>query len=112
MFQIRTLTTGFLVAALGVGAGLAVFAPADALAGDKKPCKHAKEIDAVKKMCEDKGFDEVKKAMKAAQSAAKKAGADKEKVDCKHCHSNTDDYPSTDNAVKDFKEFMAPHFKG
>ena len=107
MFK-RSLNTGILAAALGLAAGLAMVAsPNAAQAGD---CKHSGKIEAVKKLCAKGGFDEVKKAMKKAQKAAKKAGAPKDKIDCKACHSNTKDYPLTDNAVADFKKLLAPHF--
>lgn len=109
MFEKRFLTTGLLVATLGLGAGLAVVsAPSEALAGKK--CKHSKKIEKVKAMCDAKGFNAVKKAMKKAQKKAKKAGVSKKEVDCKACHTNTKDYPLTDNAVADFKKLMASHF--
>ena len=50
--------------------------------------------------------------MKKAQKKAKKAGAAKDKIDCKACHTNTKDYPLTDNAVADFKKLMEAHFEG
>ncbi len=109
MFK-RSLTTGFLAAALGLAAGAAIVASPDvALAG--KDCQHSGKIAKVKSLCGSGGFDAVKKAMKKAQKAAKKAGVAKDKIDCKACHSNTKDYPLTDNAVEDFKKLMESHFK-
>lgn len=109
MFEKRSLSTGLMIATLGLGAGFAVVsAPGEALAGKK--CQHSGKIAKVKTMCEAKGFDAVKKAMKKAQKKAKKAGAAKKEVDCKACHTNTKDYPLTDNAVADFKKLMASHF--
>lgn len=110
MFK-RSLTTSILAAALGLAAGAAVVTSPDvALAG--KDCKHSGKIAAVKTMCASGGFGAVKKAMKKAQKSAKKAGVAKAKIDCKACHTNTKDYPLTDNAIADFKKLMASHFKG
>jgi hypothetical protein len=106
MFQKRSLTTGFLVASLGIAAGLAVVssptvASADAGCGD---LKHEK----VKAVCGKGGKDAVKKAMKAAMDEANKGGA---KLECKSCHSDQKEYKKSDNADADFKKHLDSHFK-
>jgi predicted CXXCH cytochrome family protein len=108
MFQKRSLTTGFLVASLGLGAGLAVFAsPNVASAGDTIDCgtiKHA----AVKGTCEKGNKKGVQDAMKKAVSEYKKANP-AEKIDCKSCHN--EDGSSKSNATADFDAKLAKHYK-
>jgi len=104
MFQTRSLTTGFLVASLGIAAGLAVLgSPNVASAGD---CDGLK-LDAVKAVCAKGGKDGVKKSMKAAMDAAPK---DK-KLKCQSCHEDQTAYKTKGNAEADFKALMAANFK-
>ena len=108
MFQTRSLTTGFLVASLGIAAGLAVLgSPTVASAGD---CDGVKK-PAVVEVCKKGGKDAVKKAMKAAMDqipADKKI--DGKKVGCLSCHENQNDYKHKGNADGDFDTLMAPNF--
>ena len=105
MFQKRSLTTGFLVASLGIAAGFAVVSsPTVASADDCASMKHAK----VKAVCSKGGKDAVKKAMKAAMDEANKGGA---KLECKSCHSDQKEYKKSDNADKDFEAKLEAHFK-
>jgi len=104
MFQTRSLTTGFLVASLGIAAGLAVLGSPDvASAGD---CDGLK-IAEVKAVCAKGGKKAVKDSMKAAMDAAP---ADK-KLKCLSCHENQDDYKHKGNAEADFKSLMLANFK-
>lgn len=105
MFQKRSLTTGFLVASLGIAAGFAVVtSPTVASADDCGSMKH----DKVKAVCSKGGKDAVKKAMKAAMDEANKGGA---KLECKSCHSDQKEYKKSDNADADFKKHLESHFK-
>jgi hypothetical protein len=110
MFQKRSLTTGFLVASLGLGAGLAVFAsPNVASAGDTVDCGTIKNA-AVKGTCSaHKGEKKaIQDAMKKAVSEYKKANP-AEKIDCKSCHN--EDGSSKANASADFDAKLAKHYK-
>jgi hypothetical protein len=104
MFQKRSLTTGFLVASLGVAAAFAVLtSPNVASAGD---CDGLK-LSEVKAVCAKGGKEAVKKSMKNAMDAAPK---DK-KLKCQSCHENQTDYKTKSNAEADFKAMLAPNFK-
>jgi len=104
MFQTRSLTTGFLVASLGIAAGLAVLgSPTVAYAGDCDALKVAE----VKAVCAKGGKEAVKKSMKAAMDAAPK---DK-KLKCTSCHEDQTAYKAKPNAEADFKALLAPNFK-
>jgi hypothetical protein len=111
MFQKRSLTTGFLVASLGIAAGFAVVSTPDvAAAGD---CD--KHKGKVKDVCEKSGGKEgIKKAMKKAMDAANAKGAkiDGKALECKSCHSDLKDYKTTPNAEKDFGTHLEPNFGG
>src|SRR6187431_2630768 len=103
MFQTRSLTTGFLVASLGIAAAFAVVgSPSVASAGD---CDGLKK-DAVKAVCAKGGKEAVKKAMKSAMD---KAPADK-KLKCTSCHEDQTAYKAKGNAGADFDALMAPNF--
>jgi hypothetical protein len=105
MFQKRSLTTGFLVASLGLAAGLAVLSsPVVASAGDD--CSSLKKA-AVQGVCKEKGKKGVEAAMKDAVKAAKKAGA---KMECKDCHDDKKDNALKDNAAGDFDKNLAQYF--
>ena len=104
MSQKRSLTTGFLVAALGIAAGLAVMStPHVAEAGDD--CSGLK-IDKVKAVCSKGGKKAVQKSMKAAMKAA---GI----KNCNECHADQKEYKlkDEDKARKEFEEKMAAHFE-
>ena len=109
MSQKRSLTTGFLVASLGLAAGLAVFS-APVAAAD---CSAAVKDAAVKAHCGKGGQAAVKKAMKEAVDAANAAGekADGKKLECKTCHENSTDFKLNDKAEGLYKEKLAKHFK-
>jgi ABC-type glycerol-3-phosphate transport system substrate-binding protein len=110
MFQKRSLTTGFLVASLGLGAGLAVFAsPNVASAGDTVDCGALKNAK-VKGTCTAAKGDKkkIQDAMKDAVKEYKKANP-AEKIDCKSCHN--DDGSSKSNAGPDFDAKLAKHYK-
>jgi hypothetical protein len=99
----RSLTTGFLIASLGLAAGLGVFAsPTIASAGDD--CSKLK-VDKVKAVCSKGGQKAVQKAMKAASKAAG--------MDCKDCHANQKDYAFKDEAKarEEFNAKMLSHFE-
>lgn len=105
MFQTRSLTTGFLVASLGIAAGFAVVAsPSLAAADGCDKLKHAE----VKAVCAKGGTGAVKKAMKTAMDEANKGGA---KLECKSCHSDQTKYATNDKADAEFKSKLAAHFK-
>jgi hypothetical protein len=108
MFQKRSLTTGFLVASLGIAAGLAVVSSPTVASADG--CGDLK-VAAVKAVCEKGGKDAVKKSMKAAMDAANKDGGDK--LDCKSCHADQKEYKISDakKAEDGFTKRMAAHFK-
>jgi hypothetical protein len=103
MFQTRSLSTGFLVASLGIAAGLAfIGSPSVASAGD---CDGLK-LPEVQAVCAKGG----KKAVKDAMNAAVKASSDKS-LKCSSCHENQDTYKQKSNSEADFKKLMAPNFK-
>lgn len=93
MSQKRSLT-GFLVASLGLAAGLAVMSSADlASAGDDCKYKTAAVNDICTKGYEKKtGKAAVDAAMKDAVKEAKKAGKTVEgkAIECKSCHEGDD----------------------
>jgi hypothetical protein len=107
----RSLTTGFLIASLGLAAGLGVFAsPTIASAGDDCADLKKPKVIAVCKNGFDgkKGKDAVEKAMKAAQKALK--AATKESVKCTDCHVDQKQYKAKDNADADFDSKLDAHF--
>ncbi len=105
MFQTRSLTTGFLVAALGIAAGLAVVSSPSVASADG--CDKL-TIAEVKAVCAKGGKDAVKKSMKHAMDEANKGGA---KLECKSCHTDQKEYAKSDKAEADFKAKLAAHFK-
>ena len=111
MFQKRSLTTGFLVASLGLAAGLAVTtSPNVASADDKVDCSKLKNA-TVKGTCTANAGKEkkaIEDAMKNAVKEYKKANPS-EKIDCKSCHN--DDGSNKDKAEADFKAKLAKHYK-
>jgi hypothetical protein len=110
MFQKRSLTTGFLVASLGLAAGFAVFtSPNVASAGDAVDCSKVKTA-AVKGTCDAHKGDKkaIQDAMKKAVSEYKKANPS-EKLDCKSCHN--EDGSAKANASADFDSKLAKHYK-
>lgn len=91
MFQKRSLTTGFLVASLGIAAGFAVLSSSD-VASAGAPCGGSAKTAAVKAACDKNGRDEAKKVMKDAMDKANGKGAkgkDGKKLECKSCHKDT-----------------------
>ena len=101
MSQKRSLT-GFLVASLGLAAGLAVLASPDlASAGDD--CKYQNQ--AVIDVCKKGGKKGVEQAMKDAVSNAKAKDAT---LNCKSCHG--DDDKLKPNAQDDFKAKLLAGF--
>jgi hypothetical protein len=106
MFQTRSLTTGFLVASLGIAAGLAVLGHSNTASADAA-CDKLK-VTEVKAVCDKGGVAAVKKSMKAAMDAANKGGA---KLECKSCHTDQKDYATNDKAADEFKKNMAANFK-
>jgi hypothetical protein len=106
MFQTRSLTTGFLVAALGIAAGFAVVSSPSVASADAG-CDKLK-IAEVKAVCGKGGQAAVKKSMKAAMDEANKGGA---KLECKSCHTDQKEYATNGEAEKGFKEKLAAHFK-
>ena len=107
MFQTRSLTTGFLVASLGIAAGFAVLGSSTSASAGDAACAKLK-VAEVKAVCEKGGIAAVKKSMKAATDEATKAG---KKHECKDCHSNQTDYATKDNAGKDFESDLKAYFK-
>jgi len=105
MFQKRSLTTGFLVASLGIAAGLAVVSSPSVASADDCAALKVAEVKAV---CAKGGKDAVKKSMKSAMDEANKGGA---KLECKSCHSDQKEYKTTDKAEGEFKKHLAAHFK-
>lgn len=109
MSQKRSLT-GFLVASLGLAAGLAVFtAPASAA-----DCSAAVKDSAVKAHCSKGGQSAVKKAMKAAVDAANAAGEkapNGKKLECKTCHENSSDFKLNDDGEKLYASQLKKYFK-
>jgi hypothetical protein len=106
MFQTRSLTTGFLVASLGIAAGLAVLSSSNVASADAA-CDKLK-VAEVKAVCDKGGVAAVKKSMKTAMDEANKGGA---KLECKSCHSDQKEYKTNDKAEADFKAKLAAHFK-
>lgn len=109
MSQKRSLT-GFLVASLGLAAGLAVFS-APVSAAD---CSAAVTDAAVKAHCGKGGQAAVKKAMKDAVDAANAAGEkgpDGKKLECKTCHENSSDFKLNGEGEKLYKAHLAKYFK-
>jgi hypothetical protein len=104
MFQKRSLTS-FLVASLGLAAGLAVMSSPNLASADD--CGDLKKA-AVQKICKDKGGKKgVDNAMKDAVKAAKKAG---KTIECKDCHDTGDNNKLKGNADKDFDAKLAEYF--
>ena len=104
MSQKRSLT-GFLVASLGLAAGLAVMASPDLASADD--CGSYKKAE-VAKVCKDKGGKKgVDAAMKDAVKAAKKAG---KTIECKDCHDTSNNNKLKDNAAADFDAKLKEYF--
>jgi len=108
MSQKRSLT-GFLVASLGLAAGLAVFT-GSASAAD---CSAAVKDAAVKGHCDKGGQSAVKKAMKDAVDAANAAGEkiDGKKIECKSCHSDSSTFKLNDKAEDLYSAHLKKYFK-
>ena len=106
MFQTRSLTTGFLVASLGIAAGLAALGSPN-VASAEAGCDKLK-VAEVKAVCAKGGVAAVKKSMKSAMDEANKGGA---KLECKSCHTDQKDYATNDKAEAGFKEHLAKNFK-
>src|SRR5262245_40244734 len=108
MFQTRSLSTGFLVASLGLAAGLAVFSSPN-LASAEAGCDKL-TIKAVQDVCKAGGVAAVKKSMKAAMDEANTK--DKAGLKCDACHKNQTDYETKgDDAKKGFEGKLAKYFK-
>jgi hypothetical protein len=110
MSQKRSLTTGFLVASLGLAAGLAVFS-APVSAADCS--SHVKDA-TVKEHCGKGGQAAVKKAMKSAVDAANAAGEkgpDGKKLECKTCHENSTDFKLNAEAEDLYGKHLKKYFK-
>jgi hypothetical protein len=108
MFQKRSLS--FLVASLGIAAGLAIVAsPNYASAGDAVDCTKVKTA-AVKGTCDAHKGDKkaIQESMKKAVSEYKKANP-AEKIDCKSCHN--EDGSAKANASADFDAKLAKFYK-
>jgi ABC-type glycerol-3-phosphate transport system substrate-binding protein len=108
MFQKRSLS--FLVASLGIAAGLAIVAsPNYAAAGDAVDCGSVKTA-AVKATCTAHKGDKkaIQDAMKKAVGDYKKANP-AEKIDCKSCHN--EDGSAKANAATDFDAKLAKFYK-
>lgn len=113
MFQKRSLTTGFLVASLGIAAGLGVFASPN-LAGAVTPCSDAVKDDAVKAHCTKGGQEDLKKAMKEAVDAANKAeekGPDGKKLECKTCHEDLTKFKLNSKGEELYGKHLKKYFK-
>lgn len=109
MSQKRSLT-GFLVASLGLAAGLAVFS-APVSAAD---CSASVKDAAVKAHCSKGGQAAVKKAMKSAVDAANAAGEkgpDGKKLECKTCHENSSDFKLNGDGEKLYSSQLKKYFK-
>jgi hypothetical protein len=108
MFQKRSLTTGFLVASLGIAAGLAVVS-SPSVASAEGDC-HVKH-DKLKKACKDGGKKGVVDAMKAAVKAAKgkEKGPDGKDLDCATCHENQKDYKLKEKGQELFDSHLAKY---
>jgi hypothetical protein len=98
MFQTRSLTTGFLVASLGIAAGLAVFTSNDVSAAGTPCSADSAKVPAVDAACKKGGKEEAKKAMKALTDKAVAAG---DKVKCADCHSDAGPAYKTKADAKD-----------
>jgi hypothetical protein len=110
MFQKRSLTSGFLVASLGLAAGLAIFS-APVSAAD---CSAAVKDSAVKEHCGKGGQAAVKKAMNSAVDAANAAGEkgpDGKKLECKTCHENSTDFKLNADAEDLYGKHLKKYFK-
>jgi hypothetical protein len=109
MSQKRSLT-GFLVASLGLAAGLAIYtAPVSAA-----DCSSAVKDAAVKSHCGKGGQAAVKKAMKEAVDAANAAGEkgpDGKKLECKTCHENSTDFKLNGEGEKLYSAHLKKYFK-
>jgi hypothetical protein len=108
MSQKRSLT-GFLVASLGLAAGLAIYtAPVSAA-----DCSAAVKDSAVKSHCTKGGQAAVKKAMKEAVDAANAAGekVDGKKIECKTCHENSSDFKLNGAAEDLYGKHLKKYFK-
>jgi hypothetical protein len=107
MFQTRSLSTGFLVASLGLAAGFAVLGSPN-LASADAGCDKLK-VKAVKDVCTaNGGVAGVKKSMKAAMDKANTD--DKAGLKCESCHTNATDYPTKPDAEKGFNDKLAKYF--
>ena len=111
MFQKRSLTTGFLVASLGIAAGLAVVS-SPSIASADAGCDKLK-VAEVKAVCAKGGVAAVKKSMKTAMDKANGAGAkiDGKALECKSCHTDLKEYATNDKAAGEFKSHLASHFE-
>ena len=109
MSQKRSLTTGFLVASLGLAAGLAIFSSPVSAAD----CSSSVKDSAVKAHCTKGGQSAVKKAMKEAVDAANAAGekADGKKLECKTCHENSTDFKLNGDGEKLYSAHLKKYFK-
>lgn len=108
MSQKRSLT-GFLVASLGLAAGLAIYtAPVSAA-----DCSASVKDAAVKSHCTKGGQAAVKKAMKEAVDAANAAGekVDGKKIECKTCHENSSDFKLNGSAEDLYGKHLKKYFK-
>jgi hypothetical protein len=108
MFQTRSLTTGFLVASLGIAAGLAVLSSPKLASADAACDKLT--VPAVQTVCKTGGVAAVKKSMKTAMDEANTK--DKAGLKCDSCHANQTDYKTKgDDAKKGFEGKLAKYFK-
>jgi hypothetical protein len=111
MFQTRSLSTGFLVASLGIAAGLSLFTSQNVSAAGT-PCtgtigdaelKKAPDLAKVQTACKSGGKEAVKAAMKKAMTAAN--DKDKAGLKCDSCHKDGGPkYETKGNAVDDFEK--------
>ena len=91
MFQTRSLTTGFLVASLGIAAGFAVLGTPN-LASADAGCDKIKTGE-VQNYCNKKGgVAAVKKQMKAAMDLANAKLPKDKQLACKGCHEDQTTY--------------------
>jgi hypothetical protein len=110
MSQKRSLTSGFLVASLGLAAGLAIFSSPVSAAD----CSSSVKDSAVKAHCTKGGQSAVKKAMKDAVDAANTAGEkgpDGKKLECKTCHENSTDFKLNSAAEDLYGKHLKKYFK-
>jgi hypothetical protein len=101
MFQKRSLTTSFLVASLGLGAGFAVFSSAHVASADDCNYKHSEVND----VCKKGGKKAVESTMKEAVKEANKAGG---KLKCGDCHGEKNAVKP--NAQGDFDSKLKTYF--